>query len=118
MYSSPMDYARFLALWMDHGRAGSQRLLQRETVVAALDGMPTGGSYEYGMQWQIFTEARVSTTGLPPFGHGGSDGTIAFGDPDQDVMVLYFTQSRGGSTTRRMLALARAALGETVQSGQ
>jgi CubicO group peptidase (beta-lactamase class C family) len=110
MYSTPIDYAKFLALWMDYGRAGSERLLQRETVVRALDGRPTGGSYDYGMQWQVFPEAGSPTTARPMFGHGGSDGTIAFADPNQDGMVLYFTQSRGGSTTGRMLELARAAM--------
>jgi len=109
MYSTPEDYAKFLALWMDHGRAGSKRLLKRTTTGRALEGVPTGSSYEYGMQWQIFTDAGVPPVGLPPFGHGGSDGTIAFADPKQDLMVLYFTQSRGGSTTRRMLKLARDA---------
>jgi hypothetical protein len=32
------------------------------------------------------------------FGHGGSDGTHAYAWPEQDLLVLYFTQSRGNST--------------------
>ncbi|MCB9153837.1 MAG: hypothetical protein H6649_07255 [Caldilineae bacterium] len=32
------------------------------------------------------------------FGHSGSDGTWAWAWPDRDLMVLYFTQSRGQAT--------------------
>ena len=32
---------------------------------------------------------------LPAFGHGGSDGTLAFAIPVWDVVALVFTQSRG-----------------------
>jgi hypothetical protein len=35
------------------------------------------------------------------FGHGGSDGTAAWVWPERDLMVLYFTQSRGGATVIR-----------------
>jgi hypothetical protein len=35
---------------------------------------------------------------LVAFGHGGSDGTFAYAWPEQDLMVLFYTQSRGNST--------------------
>jgi hypothetical protein len=35
-------------------------------------------------------------------GHSGSDGTIAWAFPDRDLMILYFTQSRGGVTPIRL----------------
>jgi len=35
------------------------------------------------------------------FGHGGSDGTAAWVWPERDLMVLYFTQSRGGASVIR-----------------
>jgi CubicO group peptidase (beta-lactamase class C family) len=111
MYSTPRDYAKFLALWMDSGLVDEEPLLQRETVVRALRGRPTGGGYEYGMQWQVFPGMDSSPDGLPAFGHGGSDGTIAVADPRENLMVLYFTQSRGGNTTGRMVDLAAEVLG-------
>jgi CubicO group peptidase (beta-lactamase class C family) len=39
------------------------------------------------------------------FGHAGSDGTWAWAWPEHDLMVLYFTQSRGNRTG---IALERA----------
>ncbi|MCB0257910.1 MAG: penicillin-binding protein, partial [Anaerolineae bacterium] len=50
--------------------------------------------------------APVDDDGAPGpvriIGHSGSDGTIAWAWPDRDLMVLYFTQSRGGSTALRL----------------
>lgn len=112
IYSTPVDYAKFLALWMDYGRTDSLQLLGRETVMTALQGMPTGGSSEYAMQWQIFGPPAEATGGLPEFGHGGSDGTFAYTDPGRDLMFLYFTQSRGGTTRGRLMDLALAAMGQ------
>jgi hypothetical protein len=37
-------------------------------------------------------------------GYSGSDGTIAWAWPERDLIVLYFTQSRGGSTAIRLEA--------------
>jgi hypothetical protein len=35
-------------------------------------------------------------------GHGGSDGTTALAFPAEDLIVCYFTQSRGQNTTIRL----------------
>ncbi len=37
-------------------------------------------------------------------GYSGSDGTIAWAWPERDLMILYFTQSRGGSSPIRLEA--------------
>jgi CubicO group peptidase (beta-lactamase class C family) len=109
VYSTPQDYAKFLALWMDDGMAQSQRVLSS----AAIGRMLTPVSEATGMG----SNARMST-GFPNLatfygqmavlwatsqdvkptviGHSGSDGTFAWAMPDEDLMVLYFTQSRGG----------------------
>ncbi|MCK4931225.1 MAG: hypothetical protein KAT01_03590 [Candidatus Aminicenantes bacterium] len=38
-------------------------------------------------------------------GHTGSDSTLAIDVPKDDLMLLYFTQSRGNKTTGQMLSL-------------
>jgi CubicO group peptidase (beta-lactamase class C family) len=65
LYSTPLDYAKFLAMWMDGG---------------GLDAKPIA------------------------FGHNGSDGTWAYAWPDRDLMILYYTQSRGQATGTRLEA--------------
>ena len=102
LYSTVYDYARWLSVWMDLGAYEGGRLLEEATVREAL---AQGYSPRYGMHWERFPEsgqedeagdaAEPGWAGLPTFGHGGSDGTFAIAFPDQDAMVLYFTQSRG-----------------------
>jgi len=102
LYSTVYDYARWLSVWMNLGAYEGGRLLQESTVREAL---AQGYSAGYGMHWERFPETEQEEeagdasdsgdNGLPRFGHRGSDGTLAIAFPDQDAMVLYFTQSRG-----------------------
>jgi CubicO group peptidase (beta-lactamase class C family) len=105
LYSTTTDYARFLALWMDGGRVGDRRLLSPEAVERALAPNQSMSNYPqnlegvevyYGQQWMVY--AKPVDEGSPQrilFGHGGSDGTHAWAWPELDLMVLFFTQSRG-----------------------
>ena len=98
MYSTTADYARFLAMWMDGGLAGSATFLKPETVQQALipSELTKNGDAGYGFHWEIYKESELV------FGHSGSDGTLAIAAPKKDLMFLYFTQSRGNKTTRKM----------------
>ncbi|MCA9870286.1 MAG: serine hydrolase, partial [Anaerolineae bacterium] len=108
LYSTTMDYARFLAFWMDGGQVGGQQLLSQEAVARALTpvsdaGMPGGFPslrLDYGQTWIIYVpqDAPEGDGEMALFGHSGSDGTWAWAWPDRDLMVLYFTQSRGQAT--------------------
>ena len=104
IYSTTMDYARFMAMWMNKGRLGDVRLLSEETVESALS--PYSGEGEgrhYGMHWRIRNEHMVD--GMPAvFGHGGSDGTLAYAMPELDAIALYFTQSRASPSREHFLA--------------
>ena len=106
LYSTPVDYARFLDLWLKKGRRGDgERLLSARTVRRALEpgphptGMPTGFAKlenAYGQLWQLWIDPeQKKRKGVVAFGHGGSDGTQAWVFPDEQLMVLVFTQSRG-----------------------
>ncbi|MEA3334743.1 MAG: serine hydrolase domain-containing protein [Chloroflexota bacterium] len=105
VYSTILDYARFLALWMDGGQLNDQRLLSPEAVERALTpvvesnlpgGFP-GLRLDYGQKWIVYVPEDAPEGGgeMMLFGHSGSDGTWAWAWPEQDLMVFYFTQSRG-----------------------
>jgi CubicO group peptidase (beta-lactamase class C family) len=114
-----MDYARFLAMWMDGGTAlDGQRVLSKEAVARTLtpvsvmtslgsdtrmpSGFPSLQVY-YGEMSLLYVSADAPDTRRPTvIGHSGSDGTWAWAWPDLDVMVLYFTQSRGGLSGIRL----------------
>lgn len=114
LYSTPMDYAKFLAMWMDNGKVGEQKILSRRAIWRSLkpisrmkllgsDGIyPTGFPHHqvyYGQTAMVYIDTQAADTTQPVIiGHGGSDGTYSWAWPDLDLMVLYFTQSRGGAS--------------------
>jgi len=112
LYSTPVDYAKFLAMWMDKGQAeGRQFLSPRIIQKALLPGMIP----QYGMHWNLLWEdssesEEQNNRKLSGFGHLGSDGTLAFAFPEKDIILLYFSQSRGGETPIEFLKLAREKL--------
>lgn len=114
IYSTPMNYARFLAMWMDGGRVGDQQLLSPEAIGRTLTPVSemkmlgsdarfptdyTGVEPWYGQMAQLWMPTDDPTGSAPVIiGHSGSDGTVALAWPAKDLMILYFTQSRGGTT--------------------
>ena len=94
IYTTVFDYAKWLTVFMDRGAYDGGRLLSEETVVEALSASE---SERYGYHWEVYRAAGAGDD-LPAFGHSGSDGTMAMAIPRHDVMVLYFTQSRGQQT--------------------
>ena len=107
LYSTPIDYARFLIFWMDGGKFGERQLLSPEAVKRSLTPVSDmvylttfpGLKVRYGQMWMLWMDSDADTEAKPVmFGHGGSDGTWAWAWPDRDLIVLYFTQSRGNTT--------------------
>jgi len=118
LYSTPMDYARFLAMWMDDGMIGDKRLLSQNAIKEILTPvsimstlgsdtpMPTefrGLRTYYGQMAILYADPSSADSTKPVIlSHSGSDGTHAWAWPDLDLMVLYFTQSRGQATGIRL----------------
>ncbi len=103
LYCTAADYARFLSLWKEKGRAGGERLVSMRSARRAHEpgvetGFPTGFaglSVEYGELWVLYVDRTKEKPELVAFGHSGSDGTFSYCFPALDLMVCYFTQSRG-----------------------
>lgn len=87
VYATAMDYAKFLYMWLNDGKLDSKQFISEHLVSQALQ--PNGFSNHYGYLWEVENA----------FGHGGSDGTIGFAIPNENIIVLYFTQSRSTHTT-------------------
>ena len=125
LYGTPLDYARFLAMWMDGGLSGDSQVLSPEAVTRALTPTARMGSLGsdapyptryrdhtvyHGQMAVLHVEGEPVDGGPPPgvepsiIGYSGSDGTIAWAWPERDLMILYFTQSRGGATPIRLEA--------------
>ena len=95
LYTTTMDYARFLQFWMDKGVVGEGALLNKSTIDLAINppDRTIQGSHGYGLHWELFPP--IPSDALPAFGHGGSDGTLAMAIPSKNLRILFFTQSRG-----------------------
>lgn len=96
IFTTEKDYAKFLGMWMNKGKAGSKRFLKEETVEKALS---PGKIFDgYGLHWELYHHPEKEEK-LPIFGHGGSAGTAALAFPGRNIMAFYFTQSRGTLTS-------------------
>ena len=126
LYATTADYARFLALWMDGGLVGGDRLLSEEAIARILTptspmkSLGSDGPYpcgffgmkpHYGQMSMLYAAGQNPARGdVRVFGHGGSDGTAAWAFPEQDLIVCYFTQSRGQPTPIRLETTIQDAL--------
>ena len=114
LYSTPMDYAKFIFMLMNNGTYNESRILSEDAVDRILTpvSLMTGlGSDAPALTGFPFTEAyygqmsvlNLSSDGqVRVFGHSGSDGTWAWAFPEHDMMIFYFTQSRGQVTGIRL----------------
>lgn len=142
------DYAKFLAMLLDHGRvrkladavrgasnsdavdaAASTEVLTKEAVEriltprSVMTSLGSDNPFPTGFRGLTPWYGELSVLHLPSdagaagksgessakpaakpvvIGHSGSDGTNAWAFPDRDLMILYFTQSRGGLTPVRL----------------
>jgi CubicO group peptidase (beta-lactamase class C family) len=131
------DYAKFLAMLLDQGRAryasatkdsskpeaasgavgpeiltkeAVERILTPRSLMAQLGSdnpFPTGFrdlTPWYGQLSVLHLPSATPAAKPVVIGHSGSDGTDAWAFPDRDLIILYFTQSRGGLTPIRFEA--------------
>lgn len=88
MISTAWDYAVFCQMFLNGGAYDGVEILQPSTVelmTSAKIQTPGGGSYGYG--WRLVEDT---------YGHGGSDGTNAWIDPEREIIGLVFTQTPRG----------------------
>jgi CubicO group peptidase (beta-lactamase class C family) len=117
IYSTPLDYAHFLAMLLDNGTYMGKQVISREAVnriLTPVSKMSTLGSdmpypegfYNleayYGQMAIIYLDETSENQDVRVIGHSGSDGTWAWAWPENDLMILYFTQSRGGNSGIRL----------------
>jgi len=100
IYATVFDYARFLDAWRTGRDAKGYELLSPETRADALRSVT---EIPYGSHWEVVVDDAGTTRG---FGHGGSDGTMALCFPEEELLLLFFTQSRGCDCRDQVAMLA------------
>lgn len=118
MFSTPSDYARFVEMIAAGGQYGEGRILSsraaagmaepvsRKTAMGSDFPEPTnlgGMEVRYGRMLEVRVPAgRGDAEAGPVIGHSGSDGTIIWAWPDRELVIAWFTQSRGSITHLRL----------------
>ena len=109
-YSTPVDYAKFLVMWMDAGKFNDNRILSSRAIHNTLTpvfefrlpvtemeystGFPQNKVF-HGQMSMLFCETNKNEEQqVEVIGYGGSDGTFAWVWPEEDLIILYFTQTR------------------------
>jgi len=100
LYSTPMDYAKFIFMLMNGGAHSGDRILSEQAVeriltpVSVLTNLdsdapaPTGFPFTEAFYGQM-SVLNISSDGqLRIFGHSGSDGTWAWAFPEHDMMIF------------------------------
>ncbi|HEX2861692.1 MAG TPA: serine hydrolase domain-containing protein [Lacunisphaera sp.] len=101
LVSTAKDYARFLQAVLDERPAHGDAFTP-----ASRDAMSTGFpgvAVDYGRMWMLYRRQDAPDEFLG-FGHGGSDGTLAYAFPAQRLVVCYLTQTRENGTRGRFEA--------------
>jgi CubicO group peptidase (beta-lactamase class C family) len=102
-YSTPLDYARLLSLLLDKGTARGRSLLTAaavKRVLTPLSFIPSdtgfsGIKLRYGQMMQLLVPDADSDGEPAAFGHSSPEGILAWAWPGQDLIILFFTQTRG-----------------------
>lgn len=96
MISTTYDYAIFCQMFLNRGEYNGQRILSEESVSQMIapqtkniftEAEQDNQKYYYGYGWRVMKD--------DVYRHSGSDGTAAFIDPVNNLIVLFFTQSPG-----------------------
>ncbi len=114
LWSTTADYSRFLQAWTAMLQGKGEGWLDPEAARAALRSSPLTRLPDqrgnYGLHWWLYSDPAEGDDVQLVFGADGSDGTWAMAAPDLDLVVLYFTQSRGGTTLFDMMGVVRGWL--------
>lgn len=119
MFSTAMDYAQFVTVWLNGGEWAGTRLVSSRTAAEAmrLHAPDFEGGYAYGWMRRLFVRTALPASPVPFGGYGygwfvlegsdgaagpalihheGGDGTLAIGVPAQNAVVVLLTHSRSG----------------------
>ena len=112
MISTAWDYAKFCQMFLNGGVYGGVRILKESTVKRMTSHTYlAGGEHDpgrgvrvgYGWGWVVEEDGA--------FSHTGSDGTAAWMDPTEKLIVLVLTQTpRGANPRNKFVGLVRSAV--------
>jgi CubicO group peptidase (beta-lactamase class C family) len=107
LISTAWDYAVFLQTYLNGGSYGTARILTPESVKTMTTRHTPENGPAYGYGWALQDRS---------FGHGGSDGTNAWVDPERGIIAMVLTQTpRGRNPLQRFRQLVNLSVEDPPQ---
>lgn len=116
MHSTAPDLAILLQTHLNGGEYGGRRILSRASVRTMTTDQNWGLSAPWGLGWALARSRVWSCCGEicspATFGHTGATGTVAWADPEQQLICVILTNQMvaGGSLLRRVSNAVSAAV--------
>jgi len=118
MHSSVDDVAVFLQMFLNGGVYNGKRILGRATVEAMLADHNTHLDHPWGLGWGLRKSTDWNAFGdlssLRTFGHSGASGTVAWADPERELVCVILTtrpwRQDNGFLLRRIGNVVQGAL--------
>jgi CubicO group peptidase (beta-lactamase class C family) len=117
------DYALFLQMMLNNGRANGRQLLKPATVALITQnqmGAVSQGGNKFGLGFSITTPETAKVPGLSAGSYewGGIFGTTYWVDPQQKLVGLIYTQKYPSSTSRDLAGKFKTAVYESFSAKQ
>jgi len=102
LISTAWDYAVFLQTYLNGGTYDATKILDPESIEVLTSRHTPADGPAYGYGWQLQDGG---------YGHGGSDGTFAWVDPENGIVAMALTQTpRGRNPIRKFRQLVTLAV--------
>jgi CubicO group peptidase (beta-lactamase class C family) len=98
MHSSAMDLALLMRMMLNGGKYSGKRILSRAAIDAMTRDQNRGLHAPYGLGWALAKSPGASRFGElvsdATFGHTGATGTVAWADPERDLICVILTNHK------------------------
>jgi len=118
MHSTVDDLGIFLQMFLNGGVYDGRRILGRATVEAMISDQNRQLGHPWGLGWGLRTSTAWNAFGdlssERTFGHSGASGTVAWADPQRDLLCAILTtrpwRQDGGFLLRRIANVVQGAI--------
>jgi CubicO group peptidase (beta-lactamase class C family) len=120
MHSTTGDLAILLQTFLNGGSYGGARLFSPATVAAMTRDQNGALDAPWGLGWGLATSRVWAYFGdlvsRQTFGHSGATGTVAWADPENQLLCVILTTRPSGEDQGRLLRLVSNAVAASIES--